>query len=446
MDFFSGLTGEVVAPGNPLYDQARQEWNRAVQKFPAAIVYCQNKYDVVHAVKWAVNHHIPLRIRSGGHNFEGYSNGDAVLVIDVSRLNGMKIENGLLRVEGGVNLQAVYGLLSPLGYPFPGGSCPTAGITGYTLGAGWGLSSRLYGLGCDSLLEAEMVDAKGRILAVNSSCNPDLFWALKGAGGGNFGVVTSMTFRLPSRVNVVTTVEFGYADASHEKQAEFLTAWQAWLKSADSRLTIVVSMYHSKEEGFGIYGFGLFYGPEAAARQAVKPLDFIRGGMYAYVEGTLEEAMQAVTEGYPPYEMFKSTGRFVMRPFNGREIYNLTGMLRDVPPGSDLTALSLYAMGGRIKDADCRDTAFFFRNAMYIAGIQSVWSDPKYKDVNTAWVTEKFRYLRGVTNGSFVNFPFGGLGDYLDAYYGANARCLRRVKEKYDPCNVFCFPQCISNC
>ena len=244
-------------------------------------------------------------------------------------------------------------------------------------------------------------------------------------------------------MDVVTTVEFAYVDASRPKMAEFLAKWQEWLKRADTRLTIVASLLHIREEGFLVYGFGLFYGPREEAILATKPLEQVAGGRYEYLQGTLQEAMQAVTEGYPPFEMFKSSGRFVLRPFNGEEISHLAGMMQDVPPGSLLTALTLYAMGGRIRALDRHDTAFFYRDALYIAGIQSVWDDPAYAAVNTAWVEERFRYLYGVTCGSFVNFPYEDLPDYMDAYYGGNAKCLQSVNEKYDPCNVFCFPQCI---
>ena len=114
-------------------------------------------------------------------------------------------------------------------------------------------------------------------------------------------------------------------------------------------------------------------------------------------------------------------------------------MIWDVPEGSLLTALTLYAMGGRITALNPYDTAFFYRDALYIAGIQSVWNDPMYADVNTAWGADKFRYLYGITCGSFVNFPYGELPDYMDAYYGGNAQCLQYVNKKYDPCNVFVF-------
>lgn len=443
MDLFCGLTGEVVTPGNPLYEQARQEWNRAIQKFPLAIVYCQNKQDVQSAVIWARCHQVPIRVRGGGHSFEGYSTGDAALVIDISRMNGIKLRNGLLTIEAGVQFQSLYDILAPLGYPFPGGSCPSVGVTGYTLGAGWGLSARLLGMGCDWLIEAEMVNAQGNVMTVNHACHPDLFWALRGAGGGNFGIIVSMTFQLPQKVDVVTTVEFFYSDASQQKMADFLGAWQKWLKTADTRLTIVASLLHIRDEGFEIYGFGLFYGGRDEAIKATWPLEQVPGGHYEYLQGTLQEAMEAVTEGYPPYEMFKSTGRFVLRPFDEKEISHLAGMIRDVPDGSLLTALTLYAMGGRITMQDRHDTAFFYRDALYIAGIQSVWNNPMYAGVNTEWLADKFRYLYGITCGSFVNFPYGELPDYMDAYYGGNAQCLQYVNKKYDPCNVFCFPQCI---
>ncbi len=441
--YYGGLTGIVVTPNDPLYDEARQEWNRAIQRFPAAIVYCKTGQDAANAVKWSRKRGVPLRIRSGGHHFEGYSTGNWVLVIDISLLTGIHLGEDSVTVEAGVRFEAFYEAVASKGYPFPGGSCPTVGLSGYTLGGGWGLSARLLGLGCDSLIEAEMVDFEGRLLKASAVSNPDLFWALRGAGGGNFGIVISMTYRLSPKVEKITTVEFAYPATGQVKQAQFLNAWQIWLFKANRRITAVASLYHTPEDGFAIYGFGLYYGSSQDAKKEMAPLEAVGGGLYEYIEMTLYEALKVVMEGYPPYEMFKSTGRFVLKPLSVEELLRTAGLIREVPEGSDLTALSLYAMGGRIGDTGRRDTAFFYRNALYIIGIQSVWSDPKYAKINEAWVEGRFQYLKCITEGSFVNFPISGLVDYTEEYFGLNAEKLRLVKEKYDPFNVFCFPQSI---
>ncbi|WP_373921149.1 FAD-binding oxidoreductase [Rossellomorea marisflavi] len=201
--FFEGLTGEIVTPKSPEYTDSRQEWNRAINKFPLVIVYCVEKQDVANAVRWARKRCVPIRIRSGGHHYEGYSTGNCVLVIDISRLNrlGLDREKNLLRMEAGAKNTAVYDFVGSNGYAFPGGTCPTVGVSGFTLGGGWGYSSRLLGLGCDSLVELELVNDQGKLIKANKDTNADLFWACRGAGSGNFGVVVGMMFQLPEPNN-----------------------------------------------------------------------------------------------------------------------------------------------------------------------------------------------------------------------------------------------------
>ena len=224
--FLCGLTGYIVTPFNPIYDQARQNYNRAIQQFPLIIVYCRNNRDVSNAVQWSRRHCVPLRIRSGGHNYEGYSNGNCTLIIDISKMNKMDECSNKLYVQGGVNNEQVYDFVSSKNYPFPGGTCPTVGVSGYTLGGGWGLSCRLFGLGCDSLEEIELVNFNGAIIKASRRCHPDLFWACRGAGGGNFGVIVSMTFKLPPKINKVTLVEIDYLDVGSDAQKKFLGIWQ----------------------------------------------------------------------------------------------------------------------------------------------------------------------------------------------------------------------------
>lgn len=199
--FLDGLTGEIILPYDSQYDELRQGYNRAVQKYPFIIVYCFETCDVINAVKWARKHCIPIRIRSGGHNYEGFSNGDSVLVIDLSQFNNVILDEcaGLVYMQGGATNKDVYECVSSKGYPFPGGTCPTVGVGGYVTGGGWGLSCRYLGLGCDNLEEIEIVDYEGKLIKANSYCNSDLFWACRGAGGGNFGVIVSMTFSLPQK-------------------------------------------------------------------------------------------------------------------------------------------------------------------------------------------------------------------------------------------------------
>ncbi|EAZ84191.1 FAD-dependent oxidoreductase [Lysinibacillus fusiformis] len=442
--FLNGLTGEVVTIKNPNYDVARQEWNRANQKFPLVIVYCEKKQDVVNAIIWARRHCIDIRIRSGGHHYEGYSSGDFVLVIDISRLNALRLEEKqhVIKIEAGAKNTEVYDFIGSNGYVFPGGTCPTVGVSGFTLGGGWGFFSRLYGLGCDSLLELELVDYEGRIIKANKNCNPDLFWACRGAGGGNFGVVVSMTFQLPKPTKTpITLIRFFYVNTTKAKQLEVMNIWQNWLPELDKRMTLVASFYNTEGEGLGIFATGFFYGSSKLAKKILQPFSKIEGFRMNLEESSFLEAVKKVEATYPPFEKFKSTGRFVQRSYTLDELENIVKLVESPPDGSIYAAISFYALGGAINNISKEETAFYFRDAKYIMGIQSVWVEDKYAKNNQEWVRERFEIIKNVTKGSYVNFPISNLKNFEKEYFGGNAQRLNQVNQKYDPFNVFRFPQ-----
>ncbi|MFC7373500.1 FAD-binding oxidoreductase [Fictibacillus iocasae] len=440
-----GLTGEVVTPDDPQYEEARQEWNRAIQKFPCVIVYCESVRDVQNAILWARKNEAKIRIRSGGHHYEGYSVGNGVLVIDISRLTNIYINENerLVRIQSGVRNRELYNAVGKLGYPFPGGTCPTVGVAGFTLGAGWGMSSRLFGLGSDQLLEVAMINYEGKLVKASANENEDLFWAFRGAGGGNFGVVVSLTYRLPPKTGNVTLVQLYAPNATKQLQEQFLAVWQEWLKKLDIRMTLNVSIYNSAEEGLAIFGRGIFYGDSENAKQLLKAFSDIGIDVTAQYVSFLE-AVTIVMDSYPPYEKFKSTGRFVYRDYDAKEISRIAGTIQKPPQGSVFAAVTVYALGGRIRDIGKKETAFYYREARYIMGIQTVWEEDAFARENKEWLEPRFQYIRSMTKGSFVNFPYNKLKNYEKAYYGRNAERLREVNEKYDPFQVFTFPQGIN--
>ena len=441
--YFYGLTGEVITPDNPFYPSARQEWNRVIQRFPLAIVYCYNKYDVSNAVLWARQRCVPIRIRSGGHNYEGYSTGNGVLVIDISRMSRIGIHKGFLFLEGGVKNKQLYDFIGPLDYPFPGGTCPTVGVSGLFSGGGWGLSCRLFGLGCDSLVEFELVDWNGRIIKANARENPDLFWACRGAGGNNFGVVVSMVFRLPKKVKRVTYFEFYFPDAGRKKQAAFLKRWQDWLPGLDIRMSLQANIHWQKTNGYAIYGRGLFYGPEEEARRLLRPILSLGGAEPSFKVLSFYDAIRLIGSQYPPYEKFQTAGRFVTHPLTNQEIERAVSLIQRPSEGSVFTALNLYSLGGKVREPSPRATAFFYRNADYILALQTVWEEEQYAKTNRQWFAHRFPYIASVTQGSYINFPYLRTPNYMHAYYGGNANALREVKYRYDPYNIFHFPQSI---
>ncbi len=440
---FQGLTGRIVLPNNPLYNELRQGYNRAIQQYPVVIDYCQNEADVSNAVLWAREHDVPIRIRSGGHNYEGYSNGNCTLVIDISEMNTMEIDEceGVLRVQAGVTNGQVYGFVSSRGYPFPGGTCPTVGVSGYASGGGWGLSCRMFGLGCDSLLEIRMVNFEGKVLTANRMRNADLFWALRGAGGGNFGVITGMTFRLPPRLNRVTLIEIDYLHVSSREQVRFLQTWQNWLASADNRMTLIARIYNSESDGLAMLARGIFYGEPEEAREILRCFLALENAEPNFEYVSFLEAVTIIGSFYPPFEKFQSVSRFVLRELSVKECETLAEIVSRPPQGSVFAGVSLYALGGRVADIGVNETAFFYRQAGYILWLETVWENNRFAQENMDWINMWFPCFASMTEGSYVNFPYDELPCYLEEYYGEHAGVLRKIKEKYDPLNVFTYPQ-----
>lgn len=440
---FCGLTGRIVIPSDPFYTEARQDYNRAIQQFPQIIDYCRDKFDVVNAVIWSGKYHIPLRIRNGGHNYEGYSNGNCTLIIDVGEMTRIDLDenNNTLYIQGGVTNRQVYEFLSLKGYPFPGGTCPTVGVGGYAMGGGWGLSCRYLGLGCDSLEEIELVNYEGDMIKANRNCNEDLFWACRGAGGGNFGVIVSMKFGLPPKVGKVTLIEIDYLHVTAMEQEAFLQIWQKWLRDADPRITLISRIYNSVNDGLAMLVRGIFYGGPDEAEQIMRPFLELAGAEYSFEYVTFLEAVTIIGSNYPPFEKFQSASRFVTRDFSKYEISELVRLIRTRPAGSVFAGMSMYALGGRVREVGTNETAFFYRNAHFIIWLETVWEENRFAEENRDWVNDRFPTLASVTTGSYVNFPYNELPEYLEEYYGSHVGRLEKIKEKYDPFNVFTFPQ-----
>ncbi|MGG7076548.1 FAD-binding oxidoreductase [Clostridium sardiniense] len=444
---YNKLTGIVITRDDFEYEESRLSWNRAIQKYPLVFVYCTEKEDIINAINWARENEVEIRVRSGCHNYEGYSTGNDVLVIDVSKMNNIHIdeEDNKVTINAGVRNRELYEATGKLGYPFPGGGCPTVGVIGFVLGAGWGYSSRLFGLACDSLVEVELIDYKGDIIIANEAENKDLFWACRGGGGGNFGVVTSMTFNLPSKIKMATLISIEYPHIDIEKNIDLIETLQNTYKTLDRRMNLKTGIYNSKEKGRGVRITGLFYGNKEEANKALEPLRNVTSRVNFDLDYiTVLDANREIQDSHPDYEKYKSTGRFVCRDYTRDEIRELIKLLEDRPEGSVYAALSFYGLGGAVCDIDKDATAFYYRDAKFIMGLQSVWEEDKYAPINREWVKEQFKYMKEMTTGSFVNFPIAELPNYEDEYYGNHAEKLREVKAKYDPQNIFEFPQGIT--
>lgn len=441
-----GLTGKIITREDRDYNESIKAWNRAINKHPFIIVYCYTEEDVINAIKWSRENSKEIRVRSGAHSYEGYSTGDDVVVIDVSNINYIDIneEKGYVKIGGGVRNREAYEALGKKGYPFPGGGCPTVGVPGLILGGGWGYSARYLGLASDSLLEAEIINYKGQKLIVNRNQNKDLFWGIMGSGGCNFGVITSMKLKLSKKEGCGSLIYINYPNASYNTILNIITELQNLFKSLDRKINLKTAIYNSVDKGIGVKITGLFYGSSTKAKDILKSLL----GITKEVEITIEdksilECNKWIQDSHPDYEKYKSTGRFLNRDLSDEEIEEIIKIISKPAKGFSYTAVSFYGAGGAISDVDKSATAYYYRDAKFIVGIQSVWEEDIYAEDNKDWVKENFSIINDMTKGSFVNFPLDELDNFEKEYYGDNLDKLRKVKSKYDPLNIFDYPQAI---
>ena len=271
----SELTGRLVFPDSPDYESARLGWARQFSKFPLVIVFCQNVQDVVNAISWCRENDVAFRARSGRHALEGWSSLDGGVVIDVSDMNQIHVDEsaGVATVQTGTTQGAVVKALGKRGYTIPTGGEVTPGIAGVTLGGGIGRLVRSMGLACDHLVGVEMVVPSGkqgaRVIRADESHNADLLWASRGGGGGNFGIATSFTFKIRP-ISTVTMYEVTW-ERGWPHMSELLSVWQELAPSAPDRLGSAFTV--AAETDGSVASNGFFIGSdEARLRRLLQPL------------------------------------------------------------------------------------------------------------------------------------------------------------------------------
>src|SRR5262245_35238277 len=228
----AAIAGEVILPDSPDYEAVRKP---AIARFhdvyPEAVVRCRTPGDVAEAISFAQMAGLPISIRSGGHCFAGRSSGLGV-VIDVTPMNAVSVSGGAATIGAGALLGQVYSALDEHDLTIPAGSCPSVGIAGLALGGGLGILGRRYGLTSDQLLAAQVVLADGRVVECDDDQDQQLFWALRGAGSGNFGVVTSLVFR----TRPATSATNFHLTWPYSRAASVVDAWQTWAPVAPDEL------------------------------------------------------------------------------------------------------------------------------------------------------------------------------------------------------------------
>ncbi len=441
------LAGQVVLPGNRDYNAARTNYNKRFSKFPLAIVFCQQIQDVINTIKWARRHEIPFRVRSGRHSYEAFSLVNGGIIIDVSGLNSVCVDPAKREavIGTGMRLLPIYEALWKDGVTIPCGDCPSVGIGGITLGGGFGMLTRLMGMTCDNLLALTMVNADGEIIYANEETNSDLLWACRGGGGGNFGVLTSYTFK----VHPISEVGFFRITWDWGAATKVMEAWQNWAPFVDNRLTSTLRVYNRQVNQ--VVADGQFVGSERELNHLMQPLlDAARPiktdvVTVPFIQAALINAGLLTPDGKPQkrqeWDKFKNTGAYVYSELPSEALGTIIDFLRTSP--SKRNYLEFQALAGVVKEVPPDATAYFHRQALFVLQYLALWDNDSEKDENIRWVESFRRAMLDDVIGDYVNFPDISIINWEEAYYGTNLTRLRQVKSKYDPENIFCFPQSI---
>jgi FAD/FMN-containing dehydrogenase len=437
------LRGDAIGRGAAGYDAARLLTNTRFDALkPLAVAYCESAEDVVRCLRWARRHGIRPAPRSGGHSYGGYSAAPGGLVVDISRLAGVRVaaDRKTATVGAGAKLGAVYDRLwSQGGVTIPAGSCRSVGVGGLALGGGHGFLSRRFGLTCDNVRSLRIVTADGQIRDCDSSHHSDLYWACRGGGGGNFGVVTSFRFAV-HRVGRVTTfnVEWTWRDAEAA-----LAAWQEWAPSAPDGLFSVFSLSAAGGGTPSVRAVGQFLGSKDALVAVIRPLVETRTPSRV---STVERDYLASTRywgGSGDRTTYAAASDYAFRPLSPAGIRTLIGAVETRaggPAGGGAVLLDSY--GGAIGRRAPAATAFPHRRALFSFQEIASWPSGAPPAASLAWLRRLHAGLRPYVSGfAYVNYIDRAERDWPRAYYGANLRRLQAVKRRYDPTQVFRFAQ-----
>ena len=444
-DLAAALRGDLVTPGDEGYDAARAVYNGMIDKRPAAVARCRDAADVIAAVAFARAHGLEIAVRGGGHHAAGFGTWDDALVVDLSPMRSTTVdpEQRTVRVDAGATWGDVDHATVAFGLATPSGFLASTGVAGLTLGGGIGYLSRRFGLTVDNLLAADVVLADGRFVTASATSHPDLFWALRG-GGGNFGVVTSFTFRchpIGEHGTVIGgPVLYDIADAPEVMRwyRELVPALPEELSGWLALITIPPAPPFP-EELWGRKACAIVWcytGPHDRADDILAP---IREFGSPLVVGLHEMPFTALQSAFDP--LYPAGLQWYWRADFFREISDAAIEVHRefgerLPTGH--STMHLYPIDGAAARVAPDATAFAYRDGGWAGVIVGVDPDPANAELISGWAKEYWERLHPTSAGSaYLNFVMDEGTDRVRASYRDNYERLTRVKRRYDPDNTF---------
>ncbi len=427
------LRGRLFLPEDAGYDDARKVFNGLIDKRPALIVRCAGVADVITAVDFARETDLQVAIRGGGHSVAGNAVNNDGLVIDLSEMKSVYVDPAkqTARAEGGATWGDFDHETQAFGLATTGGIVPSTGIAGLTLGGGIGYLNRKFGLACDNLLSADVVTADGRLLKASADEHEDLFWGIRG-GGGNFGVVTSLEYR----VHPVGLVLGGELVYPLDQAKEVLRFYRDWSTTAPDEARADATLI-SGPNGPALAIMICYCGAIEEGEKVLQPLrsfgtpmaDTVAPVPYATVQNLLTEVFRPGLLHYWKAGLFRS--------FSDEAIDALVDFFAGAVP-APFAAVAIEQLGGAISRVGVQDTAFSHRHAQHSFLVLRMWQDPAETEANIDWGRRCYRAAAPfLEEGVYVNYV-GEEGEArARAAYGVNYERLVQLKNKYDPNNFF---------
>ncbi len=438
----AAVRGRIIEPTDKDYDDARKVYNAMIDKKPRLIVRCFDVADVIASVNFARENGRLLAIRSGGHNAGGLGIADDALVIDLAQIKYTRVDPAArtVTVGGGCTWGDVDHATHAFGMATPSGILSTTGVGGLTLGGGIGMFTRKCGLTIDNLLSADIVLANGRFVKANSDENTDLFWAIRG-GGGNFGVVTSFTFKL----HAIDAVYGGPMLYDFNETTDVMKWYRSFITEAPDDLSgyfalLTVPPAPPFPEHLHLKKMcGIVWACTAGQNEAeemFKPIRAFKKPALDFVGPIPHPALQSMFDGlYPPGLQWYWRAHFV-NELSDEAIAEHVRFGATLP--SMHSTMHMYAINGAASRVGKQDTAWNYRDATWAQVMVGVDPDPANKEKLIRWTKDYYDALRPYSAaGAYVNFMMDEGEDRVKATYGDNYQRLVAIKDKYDPQNLF---------
>jgi FAD/FMN-containing dehydrogenase len=441
-DLPQGIRGRVIRPTDAEYEAARRVYNADIDRKPALIVQCSDVADVIRSVNYAREHKLAAAVRGGSHSAPGFGTCDGGMVIDLSRLKGVRVdpEGRTVRAEGGCTWGDVDHATHVFGLATPGGIISTTGVGGLTTGGGFGYLSRRFGLACDNLISADVVTADGELRVADANHNQDLFWAIRG-GGGNFGIVTSFEFRL----HPVGQLYAGPILYSLDQAAAVMRLFRDFMRTAPREMSaffafLMVPSHDPFPEhlwGKTLPGIMCACGGDPTAAEAItKPLREFGPPTLVLTHVMPYPVLQSLFDGLLPHGLHHYWKADFIGDLTDEMIAEHVKFGPRIPTVN--SAVHIYPMDGAIHDVGPSDTAFAYRDVRYVHILAAVKPDPAPLPAYREWVRDYWAALHPHSaGGSYVNFLMEEGDERIAASYGGNQERLAAIKAKYDPENVF---------